>query len=378
MALEWMPRDNHPKDHALHTDVHWGTEAPCVVYEKRPLTDPGGQVVDKLFVSWIRLNNPKQYNSYTTEMVKGVIAGFENASLDRSVVAVVFTGTGPFSFCTGGNTKEYSEFYSLRPDEYGQYMELFNHMVDAIIACKKPVICRVNGMRVAGGQEIGMACDLAISSDLAIFGQAGPKHGSAPDGGSSDFLPWFLGIEDAMWNCVSCEMWSAYKMKAKTLISKVVPVLKVDGKWVRNPMIITDKYVEDGEIVYGEFKRGDALKEAREFVKQHQPNADFDLLDNEVNKVVWTFANLFPGCLIKSMDSIRAKKKFFWDYSKNYNRHWLAANMGGEAFLGFGAFNTKKSTGMDTIDFIKFRQNVADMRTWDLDMFAEVLDEPKK
>lgn len=46
------------------------------------------------------------YNSHTTEMAKGVIAGIENASLDRSVVAVVFTGTGPYSFCTGGNTKE--------------------------------------------------------------------------------------------------------------------------------------------------------------------------------------------------------------------------------------------------------------------------------
>jgi len=378
MALEWMPRDNEKKDHLLHTDVHWGMESPCVVYEKRPLKDPDGNVMDGLFVSWIRLNNPKQYNSYTTEMVKGVIAGMENASLDRSVVAAVFTGTGPYSFCTGGNTAEYSEFYSMRPDEYGQYMELFNHMVDSILACKKPVICRVNGMRVAGGQEIGMACDLAIASDLAIFGQAGPRHGSAPDGGSSDFLPWFLGMEDAMWNCVSCEMWSAYKMKMKTLISKCVPVLKVDGKWVRNPMIITDKYVEDGEIVYGEFKTGEEGKEARAFVKEHQPNADFELLDKEVDNIVWTFANLFPACLIKSIDSVRAKKKFFWDYSKNYNRHWLAANMSGEAYLGFGAFNTKRITGKDTIDFIKFRQNIADMKTWDMDMFAEVLGTPKE
>ena len=378
MALEWMPRDNEEKDHLLHTDVHWGTEPPCVVHEKRPLKDPDGNVMDGLFVSWIRLNNPKQYNSYTTEMVKGVIAGFENASLDRSVVAAVFTGTGPYSFCTGGNTREYSEFYSMRPDEYGQYMELFNHMVDSILACKKPVVCRVNGMRVAGGQEIGMACDLAIASDLAIFGQAGPRHGSAPDGGSSDFLPWFLGMEDAMWSCVSCEMWSAYKMKMKTLISKVVPALKVDGKWVRNPMIITDKYVEDGEIVYGEFKTGEEGKEARAFVKEHQPNADFELLDKEVDNIVWTFANLFPACLIKSIDSVRAKKKFFWDYSKNYNRHWLAANMSGEAFLGFGAFNTKRITGKDTIDFIKFRQNIADMKTWDMDMFAEVLGKPQE
>ncbi len=378
MALEWMPRDNERKDHSLHTDVHWGTEAPCVVYEKRPLKGPDDKVVDRLYVAHIRLNNPKQYNSYTTDMVKGVIAGMENASLDRSIIAVVFTGTGPYAFCTGGNTKEYSEFYSQRPDEYGQYMELFNHMVDSILACKKPVINRVNGMRVAGGQEIGMACDLTVTSDLAIFGQAGPRHGSAAVGGSSDFLPWYLSIEDAMWSCISCEMWSAYKMKFKTLISKVVPVLKIDGQWVRNPMIETEQFIDDGEIVYGEFKKGAALKEARALVRKHQADADFELLDKETDQIIWQFANLFPGCLTKSLDSIRQKKKFFWDTTKNDNRHWLAANMSGEAFLGFGAFNTKRITGQDTIDFIKFRQNIEQSKLWNDDMFAEVLGEPKE
>ena len=173
-------------------------------------------------------------------------------------------------------------------------------------------------------------------------------------------------------------MWSSYKMKAKGMISKVVPVLKIDGGWVRNPTIITDKYVEDGEIVYGEYKSGQDLKDGRAILKEHQANADFELLDKEVNNVVWKFANLFPGCLIKSIDGIRQKKKFFWDTMKNDHRHWLAANMSGEAFLGFGAFNTKKITGQDTIDFIKFRQNVADMRTWDMEMFAEVMGKPKE
>src|SRR3989337_1006748 len=229
MALSWLPRDHELKNHALHGDTHWSKQAPSIMYEKRPLTDPEGKPIEDLFVAWIILNNPQQYNSYTTEMVKGVIAGFENASLDRSVVAVIFTGEGTNAFCTGGNKKEYAEYYSKRPNEYGEYMELFNHMVDSILMCKKPVISRVNGMRIAGGQEIGMACDLSIASDLATFGQAGPRHGSAPDGGSTDFLPLFVGIEEAMMSCTTCEPWSAYKALRLRLIHQAVPVLEVDG-----------------------------------------------------------------------------------------------------------------------------------------------------
>ena len=63
-------------------DEHFGSDAdaPCTVFEKTPLMDPQGNPVDGLYVATVRLNNPKQYNSYTTEMVKGVIAGFNKAS----------------------------------------------------------------------------------------------------------------------------------------------------------------------------------------------------------------------------------------------------------------------------------------------------------
>ena len=267
MSLEWLPKDNELKNHDLQGDEYFSSEPPSIIYELKPVVDSEGNIIKGLNSAWIILNNPAQYNSYTTDMVKGVIAGFQKASMDRSVVAAIFTGIGNKAFCTGGNTKEYAEYYSGKPNEYGEYMDLFNGMVDAILNCKKPTICRVNGMRVAGGQEIGMACDLAVSSDLAVFGQAGPRHGSAPDGGSTDFLPWYLGIEDAMWNCISCELWSAYKMKRVGLISRVVPVLKQGKKFVRNPTLITDKYVENGEIVYGEFLQGEEFKRAREFVK---------------------------------------------------------------------------------------------------------------
>jgi len=374
MSLDWVPREGGIKDHNIWGMEHFGTEPPCTMYEEKPIIDPSGKPVEGVYSAWVTLNNPAQYNSYTTEMVKGVIAGFHRAQMNRAVVAVVFTGAGSNAFCTGGNTKEYSEYYSTKPTEYGQYMDLFNGMVDAILMCQKPVIRRINGMSVAGGQEIGGACDIAVASDLAIFGQAGPRHGSAPVGGSSDFLPWALTIEDAMWNCISCEMWSAYKMARKNYLSKVVPVLKQGDKFIRNPQVFTDTYVKDGEIVYGEFLTGDEAKKARELVKSSE--VDLSLLDNEVNKIIWTFANLFEGCLMKSIIGVREKKKFFWDMNKNDHRYWLAINMTGEAFLGFGAFNTKKITGTDRIDFIKYRQMIAQGHALDEELFEAVLGKP--
>jgi len=376
MTLEWLPKDNEVKNHDLWGNEYFSREPPGVIYELKPVIDPEGNIIKGLNSAWIILNNPKQFNSYTTDMVKGVIAGFHKASMDRSVVAAIFTAVGDKAFCTGGNTKEYAEYYSGKPNEYGEYMDLFNGMVDSILNCKKPTICRVNGMRVAGGQEIGMACDIAVSSDMAIFGQAGPRHGSAPDGGSTDFLPWFLGIEDAVWNCISCELWSAYKMKRIGLISKLTPVLKQGKKFIRNPTVITDKYIENGEIIYGEFLKGDAFKKVRNMIKSIP--TDFELLDKAINNIVWTYTNLMPGCLIKSIDGIRMKKKFFWDQTKLANRHWLAANMATEAFLGFHAFNNKKLTGKDTIDFIKYRQLLAEGHPFNDKLIEAVLPKPKK
>src|SRR3972149_11235802 len=108
MSLEWLERDNILKDHNLFGEEHFGTSPPCTTYELKPLIDPDGNVIDGLNTAWITLNNPEQFNSYTTQMIKGVIAGFHKASMDRSVVAAIFTGAGDRAFCSGGNVKEYA------------------------------------------------------------------------------------------------------------------------------------------------------------------------------------------------------------------------------------------------------------------------------
>ncbi len=341
-----------------------------ILFEKRPCLDWKGNPVEGLFNAWIILNNPQQFNSYTTEAVKEVILAMRTASNDRSVVAVVFTAVGDKAFCTGGNTKEYAEYYACNPQEYKQYMRLFNDMVSSILMNDKPVINRVNGMRIGGGQEIGMACDFSIAQDLARFGQAGPKHGSAPDGGATDFLQLFVGIENAMYSCTVCDPWSAHEALRYGLLTEITPALKVNGEFIPNPLVYTDKWVNPkGEIVFGKMKSGDELVQAKELMKTAV--TDLSMLDKAVEKICTKLMNTMPNCLSKTLNSLRKKKLEHWDLNKESNRDWLALNMMTEGKAGFRAFNEGPKDNRE-VDFIKLRQRLAEGHEWNDELIREV------
>jgi 6-oxo-cyclohex-1-ene-carbonyl-CoA hydrolase len=347
------------------------TDYQQIIYNKKPCKDKQGNNIEGIYNAWIWLNNPNQYNSYTTEAVKEVILAFREASNDRSVSSVVFTGVGEQAFCTGGNTKEYAEYYAGNPQEYKQYMRLFNDMVSAILMCDKPVICRANGMRIGGGQEIGMACDFTIAQDLARFGQAGPKHGSAPDGGSTDFLPLFVSIELAMYSCTVCDPWSAHEALRYGLVTEIVPSLKVNGQFMPNPLVRTDRWVskKTGEIIYGKTKKAEHLEAGKKLLKSGE--IDLTLLDEAVERLCTKLMLTFPNCLSKTINSIRKKKLEHWDKNKESNRDWLALNMMTEAKAGFRAFNDGPKNNRE-IDFIKLRQLLAEGGEWNDEMHRAI------
>ena len=357
------------KNHNLIAD-HVFTD---IRYERRPVLLPDGTPAEGLHNVWIWLDNADQLNSYTTAAVKEIILAFRAAANDRRAVAVVFTGTGDRAFCTGGNTREYAEYYAGRPREYSQYMRLFNDMVTSILQCDKPVICRVNGMRIGGGQEIGMACDFSIAQDLARFGQAGPRHGSAPDGGSTDFLPLYVGIEQSMYSCTACEPWSAHKAYRLGLLTDIVPALKRDGQWIPNPLVWTDNSVDDrGRPRLGEPKTGAAKQGGVDLLKAS--TVDLSGLDEAVDTLATSLMMTMPGCLMKTIESIRKHKLEHWDRNRETNRNWLSLNMMTEAKAGFTAFNSG-SRGDRDVDFPALRRRLADGEPWGDELMQAVLPE---
>ena len=215
-----------------------------------------------------------------------------------------------------------------------------------------------------------MACDFTIAVDTARFGQAGPKHGSAPDGGSTDFLPLYVGFAHAMESAVLCDTWSAHKARLLGLVNQVVPAYRLDGKWIANPMVITDRMLDDeGNLVYGEWKTGDDALAARATIAR--ATLDLSRLDEATEALCTRLLMLMPDCVSKTVNSVRKHKQHFWDQNSITNREWLALNMMTEGRAGFRAFNEGPKDHRE-VDFIKLRQMLAEGHPWDDELLRAV------
>ncbi|EME69958.1 6-oxocyclohex-1-ene-1-carbonyl-CoA hydrolase [Paramagnetospirillum caucaseum] len=340
--------------------------SPGILYEKHPTAAEG------LFNVWVTIDNPRQFNSYSIDMLKALQQAFRTAGEARDVVAVVLTGAGSKAFCTGGDAMEFATYYAGNPQEFRRFMRLFDDTISAILACDKPVICRVNGLRSGGGQELGLACDLSVAQDLAVFGQAGPKHGGAMVGGATDFLPVMIGAEEAMAAGILCDPISAHKARRLGMISAVVPALKVDSRFIPNPSVVTDRVVDEfGEFILGEPKAGGEIKAAKEIVAKGE--IDLSRLDAKVEELCSKFLHMSPEALTKTLEELRKPKLDAWNRSKEGNRAWAAINMTTEAHAGFKAFAVgNKEVGRE-VNFVALRQAQAIGAPWTPDLIEALM-----
>jgi len=167
-------------------------------------------------VLWVTLNRPDRRNAYDLDMARAMTAALEGAA---ETDAVVLTGSGG-SFCAGGALGNLGD-----PDPVA-LRELFTaslRLVDAIRACPRPVIAAVDGAAAGGGNELVVACDLAVATERSTFGQTGPKVGSSPVLGATNVLPVQIGEKRAKEMAMLCRRYSAQQALALGLVNDVVP-----------------------------------------------------------------------------------------------------------------------------------------------------------
>ena len=127
-------------------------------------------------VARISINRPEKYNAFRGKTCDELIDALHRAGWDKSIGVIVLTGVGEKAFCTGGDQSAHDGGYDGR-GLIGLPVEELQGMIREV---PKPVIARVNGFAIGGGNVLVTCCDLAIAADTAQFGQVG-KQPDEPD-----------------------------------------------------------------------------------------------------------------------------------------------------------------------------------------------------
>jgi enoyl-CoA hydratase/carnithine racemase len=188
-----------------------------IVYEKAPPR------------ATIRLNRPEVLNAFDFQMLRELARACEDASWDDEIRAVVVTGTGR-AFCVGADLKAWGVDLIGNSKEYWKWFGAFKDMHDRLREIGKPTLARVNGIAVGGGNELQMACDLAVMVDDAFIRHVGLEHGSVPAGGATQWLPIMVGDRRAREIILMCEEIPAAQAQEWGLVNWAVPAEELDAK----------------------------------------------------------------------------------------------------------------------------------------------------
>ena len=177
----------------------------------------------------ITINRPKVMNAFRAQTVEELIQAFMKAGWNKKVGAIVLTGIGDRAFCTGGDQQVHVGYYDGRGTN-GMPIEELQSLIRDV---PKPVIARVPGYAIGGGNVLATICDLTIASERAIFGQVGPGMGSVDPGYGTAYLARCVGEKKAREIWYMCKRYTAHEALAMGLCNVVVPHDQLDAEVAR-------------------------------------------------------------------------------------------------------------------------------------------------
>jgi enoyl-CoA hydratase/carnithine racemase len=255
------------------------------------------------FIATITINRPQHYNAYSTRALEELASAFRDAAFDDAVGVIVMTGAGHQAFCTGGDVKEYAADYVSTPRDYWKYMALFRAYIESILNTGKPVVARLNGMAVGGGNETQLACDLTVMAQHAFIKQVGTHVGSVACGGSTQWLPITVGDKRAREILFLNEPIPARKACDWGLVNWVVPSVRQGDAWLEDATPEQIKKAQGGKDGY---------------------RIDLSRLDEEVLKVARKLLATFPECTRYTKQQVNFWKDLAWHQTVRHAQDWLS------------------------------------------------------
>lgn len=182
-------------------------------------------------VATITINRPEKYNAFRNQTCEEMIDAFNRAGWNDDIGVIVLTGTGEKAFCTGGDQSDHGD--DSTGSGYGGRGIIgipVEELQGVIRAVPKPVIAKVRGFAIGGGNVLCTICDFTIASDTAVFGQVGPKVGSVDPGFGTAYLARVVGEKKAREIWYLCRRYPADEALAMGLVNTVVADADLDAE----------------------------------------------------------------------------------------------------------------------------------------------------
>jgi 2-ketocyclohexanecarboxyl-CoA hydrolase len=177
----------------------------------------------------IQINRPEVYNAFRPRTVVELIDALMESGWNPDIGSIVLTGTGNKAFCTGGDQSDKSGSYG-HGETRGTVGMPMEELHTAIRDVPKPVVAKVRGYAIGGGNVLATICDMTIAAESAVFGQVGPKMGSVDPGYGTAYLSRIVGEKKAREIWYMCKRYSAREAEAMGLVNAVVADDQLDAE----------------------------------------------------------------------------------------------------------------------------------------------------
>ncbi|PWV83199.1 enoyl-CoA hydratase-related protein [Halomonas sp. A11-A] len=183
-------------------------------------------VADNAGIVRLTINRPKALNALNSAVLNELERVLAELEARDDLRAVLITGAGEKSFVAGADI---AEMRTKTPEEARAFARQALATFKRLETLPVPTVALVNGFCLGGGCELALACDWAVASDNAIFGQPEVLLGVIPGFGGTQRLPRRVGPAMALDLCTTGRKIDANEALRIGLVNRVMPQAELEA-----------------------------------------------------------------------------------------------------------------------------------------------------
>lgn len=179
----------------------------------------------------IKLNRPEAFNAFNGQLLEDLGKALDEIEKDDDIKVVVVTADGEKAFSAGADLKGAQEMLDGPDEEKRGIATAGQKLFSRLENLPKPTICAINGLCLAGGLELALACDIRVANESAKIGFVEVNVGLLPGWGGCSRAARHIGLGRAKEMILTGGQITGTEAERIGLVNKAVPFDELESTW---------------------------------------------------------------------------------------------------------------------------------------------------